>query len=310
MTTTERIATPANLNTPSVDVRGLEKRYGSFRALRGVDLQVPGGTIYGLLGPNGAGKSTLIKALVGASRPSAGQLRVLGLDPVRDARRLRPRLGYMPQAPALYEDLSARDNIRFFAEAHSLPEIEQKVDAAVDFVALTARQRDPVYAFSGGMKQRVSLACAIVHQPEVLFLDEPTAGVDPKLKEGFWRHFRDLAASGVTLFISTHLMDEALLCDQLTVLRQGKVLVTAPPGEIMQRGETTVDVWRGDVRDRVTVRHSFDELPRVLRSYGLDPTVTRIELHEESLESIIVEMIEGEEGCGARSSSPDGCTGN
>lgn len=278
---------------PAIETRGLEKTYGSFGALRGVDLCVPTGSIYGLLGPNGAGKSTLIKALVGASRPTRGQVRVLGLDPVRDAQRVRPRIGYMPQSAALYEDLSARDNVRFFASAHGLPDLDRKVDDAVRFVALTERQHDPVYAFSGGMKQRVSLACAIVHEPDVLFLDEPTAGVDPKLKEGFWRHFRDLASQGITLFISTHLMDEALLCDQLTVLRQGQVLVTAPPAEIMQQGETRVQLWRNGARDEVAIRRYYTELPRVLQRYGLDPEVQRIELHEDSLETIIVEMIEG-----------------
>jgi ABC-2 type transport system ATP-binding protein len=199
----------------------------------------------------------------------------------------------MPQSPALYDDLSARDNIRFFARAHGLPDLDRKVDEAVRFIDLADRQRDPVFAFSGGMKQRVSLACAIVHEPQVLFLDEPTAGVDPKLKEGFWRHFRDLASQGITLFISTHLMDEALLCDRLTVLRQGQVLVTAPPGEIMQRGETRVEIWRDGTRDEAAIRHYYTELPKVLRRYGLDPAVKQIELHEESLETIIVEMIEG-----------------
>jgi ABC-2 type transport system ATP-binding protein len=276
-------------------VRGLRKRYRRFEALGGVDLEVPAGSIYGLLGPNGAGKTTLIKALVGVSRPTAGSVRVLELDPVRDARQVRPQIGYMPQAPALYEDLSARDNIRFFAAAHSLPDLDARVEAAVEFVALSGRGNDPVYAFSGGMKQRVSLACAIVHQPRVLFLDEPTAGVDPKLKEGFWRHFRELASQGVTLFISTHLMDEALLCDRITIMRQGQVLITAPPREIMQRGRTRVEVYRGVERECFTIRQSFSELPHLLERYGLDPQVTRIELHEDSLETIIVEMIEGNE---------------
>lgn len=273
----------------------MTKSYGSFQALRGVDLDVPRGSIYGLLGPNGAGKSTLIKALVGASRPSSGQVRILGLDPMGDARRLRPRIGYMPQAPALYDDLSARDNVRFFAQAHDLPDLDLKVGQAIEFVDLTDRQDDPVYAFSGGMRQRVSLACAIVHAPEVLFLDEPTAGVDPKLKESFWRHFRDLASRGVTLFISTHLMDEALLCDRLTVLRQGQVLITAPPDDIMQRGQAAVQIWRGAQMDRFAIRRYYTELPRVLEQFGLDRAVTRIELHEDSLETIIVEMIEGDE---------------
>jgi ABC-2 type transport system ATP-binding protein len=282
-----------NTSSPAIEARELRKRYGHFDALAGVDLSVPAGSIYGLLGPNGAGKTTLIKALVGAARPTAGTARVLDLDPIRDAYQVRPLIGYMPQAPALYEDLSARDNVRFFADAHGLPDLDARVDAAITFVALTERCNDPVYAFSGGMKQRVSLACAIVHQPRVLFLDEPTAGVDPKLKESFWHHFRDLALQGVTLFISTHIMDEALLCDRVTIMRQGQVLITAPPTEIMQHGQTRVEVQRGDERDKFTIRQSFIELPRLLERYGLDPAISRIELHDDSLETVIVEMIEG-----------------
>jgi len=278
----------------AISARGLRKRYGTFEALRGVDLQVPRGAIYGVLGPNGAGKTTLIKALVGASRPTAGEVRVLGLDPVKQAAELRPQVGYMPQAPALYDDLSARDNIRFFTSAFGLPDLDRRVDEVIDFVALTQRQHDPVYAFSGGMKQRVSLACAVAHDPRVLFLDEPTAGVDPKLKEGFWQHFRTLASRGVTLFISTHLMDEALLCDRLTVIRAGQVLITAPPSEIMQRGNTLVRVWRGGTMEETRIKAYYTELPGVLRRYGLDPAVTRIELHEDSLETVIVAMIEEE----------------
>jgi ABC-2 type transport system ATP-binding protein len=280
-------ATQAAIRT--CDVR---KRYGSFEALKGVSLEVGIGSIHGLLGPNGAGKSTLIKALVGASRPTSGEVRILDLDPVRQGRELRPRIGYMPQAPALYDDLSARDNVRFFGRAHALPDLDHAVDEVIEFVALSERQHDPFYAFSGGMRQRVSLACALVHRPEILFLDEPTAGVDPKLKEGFWRHFRDLAGRGVTLFISTHLMDEALLCDQLTVLRAGQVLITAPPEDIMQRGHTEVRIWRGDQVEIDTVRGYYTGLPHVLERYGLDRSIKRIELHEDSLETVILNMIE------------------
>lgn len=291
MTATQHNAHPG----PAIAVKDLRKRYGSFQALSGVDLEVAPGSIYGLLGPNGAGKTTLIKALVGVSRPTSGTVRVLGMDPVREARKVRPQIGYMPQAPALYEDLSARDNVRFFAGAHGLADLDQKVDRAIEFVALGERRHDPVYAFSGGMKQRVSLACAIVHEPRILFLDEPTAGVDPKLKEAFWQHFRDLASQGTTLFISTHLMDEPLLCDQLTIMRQGTVLLTEPPREIVQRGKTAVEIWRGSDVERASIRSSYTELPHLLERFGLDDSVTKIELHEDSLETIIVRMIEGED---------------
>jgi ABC-2 type transport system ATP-binding protein len=278
--------------TAAISCSDLKKSYGKFEALQGVTLDVPPAAIYGLLGPNGAGKTTLIKALVGASLPTSGQVNILGLDPVRQARKLRPQIGYMPQAPALYDDLSTRDNARFFARAYGLEHLDRAVEEAIEFVALGNRQNDPVYAFSGGMKQRASLACALVHNPRVLFLDEPTAGVDPALKEGFWKHFRELASRGVTLFISTHLMDEALLCDQLTILRAGQVLTTAPPADIMQRGRTEVVVWRSAERTTDTIRYYYFELPGVLQRFGLDPAVTRIELHEDSLETVILSMIE------------------
>lgn len=286
----ERAAPAATRHAIITD--NLGKRYGSFEALKGVAMRVEAGSIYGLLGPNGAGKTTLIRALVGASKPTSGEVRILGLDPVRQRREVRPHIGYMPQAPALYDDLSARDNVQFFGRAHALPDLDRAIDEVIEFVALADRQHDPVYTFSGGMRQRVSLACALVHRPELLLLDEPTAGVDPKLKESFWRHFRDLASRGVTLFISTHLMDEALLCDQLTVLRGGEVLITAPPQVIMQRGRTEIRLWRGNRVETETVRGYYTELPRVLQRYGLDRSVTRIELHEDSLETVIVGMIE------------------
>src|SRR5437764_4437501 len=200
-----------------IAVTGVTKMYGRIAALGGVDLSVPNGVVFGLLGPNGAGKSTLIKALVGALRPMAGTVRVLNLDPLRDGSQLRRQIGYMPQSPALYDDLSARDNIAFFGRAHNMPDPQRQIEAVLELTDLVARAGDRVHTVCGGMQRRVSLACALVHQPRLLFLDEPTAAVDPSLRARFWRTFRELAASGVTLFISTHLLDEALLCDRQAV---------------------------------------------------------------------------------------------
>jgi ABC-2 type transport system ATP-binding protein len=143
---------------PVIDLDQLAKHYGRIHALRSVTLSVNEGEIFGLLGPNGAGKTTLIRLLTGSTRATAGRVQVLGLDPVRDARAVRRQLGYMPQAPALYEDLSPRDNIRFFARAHDIERIEDRIDELLDFSKLRERERDPVHTFSGGMKQRVSLA--------------------------------------------------------------------------------------------------------------------------------------------------------
>ena len=285
-------------NGPAIHIEGIKRSYGHIEALRGVDMQVEKGTIFGLLGSNGAGKSTLIKVLVGSTRPSAGHVRGLGLDPFKDARKSRELLGYMPQAPALYEDLSARDNIHFFGASHRLPDLAGQVERVLTFTDLVARAGDAVSGFSGGMKQRVSLACALVHQPQVLFLDEPTAGVDPLLKEAFWEHFRQLASEGVTLFISTHLMDEALLCDKLAIMRAGTVLACDTPQNILLRGNSTVKIWRGQKLERETISQYPTQLPGLLQSYGLDPAITKLELDQDNLETIMLRLINDKPGAG------------
>jgi len=275
----------------AVEIKDLHKLYGKFEALKGVALTVSQGTIFGLLGSNGAGKSTLIKILVGSSQLNQGWVRVLGLDPSHQPGRLRSQIGYMPQVPALYEDLSARDNIAFFGAAHQLPALKRRVDEVIEFISLTDRQHDPVFSFSGGMKQRVSLACALVHQPHALFLDEPTAGVDPKLRETFWQHFRDLAGQGITLFISTHLMDEALLCDRLAIMRDGVVLLEDTPAHIMRRGQSRVKVVQAGASEVYTVTNYPSELPGLLQPYGLNPDVSYIEVAEDTLETIMLGLI-------------------
>jgi len=284
---------------PAIVVDALKKRYGRIEALRGLSFEVRTGEIFGLLGANGAGKSTLMRILVGSTRPSDGRATVVGLDPRRSARELRPQIGFMPQAPALYEDLPARDNVRFFARAHGLMDLEQRVDEVIEFSGLTPRSRDPVYGFSGGMKQRVSLACALVHRPRVLMLDEPTAGVDPVLREAFWEHFRALARGGATILVSTHQMDEALLCDRVAVLRDGVLIASDAPRDLIRRGRATVRIWRGEECDTASVTDAPRELPRLLAARGLDPAVTRIEVEEETLDQVVLRLIREREG-GAR----------
>jgi ABC-2 type transport system ATP-binding protein len=272
---------------PVIALRDVSKRYGHIDALKSVALEVPAGEIFGLLGPNGAGKTTLIRLLTGSTRPTGGNVQVLGGDP----KAARHSIGYMPQSPALYEDLSPRDNLRFFGRAHNIESLESRIDRLLDFSNLRSRENDSVYGFSGGMKQRVSLACALLHEPRVLLLDEPTAGVDPRLRAEFWKHFRDLAQAGTTLLISTHQMDEALMCDRLAILSEGRLVACDTPKNLLNRGRTRIHVWRGEEAITESVENYSELLPRLLHAFGLDPRVTRIEIERETLDEILLRWI-------------------
>jgi len=279
----------------AIEVSGLTKRYGRVEALGGADLTVREGEVFGLVGPNGAGKTTLIKGLVGALRPSSGEARVTGLNPLKDRAELRRRIGYMPQSPALYEDLSARGNVGFFGAAHRTPDLRKKVDEVMNFTDLSGRADDPVHTFSGGMKRRVSLACALVHRPEVIFLDEPTAAVDPQLRSRLWKTFRELARDGTTLFISTHLMDEAMLCDRIAILRNGRVIAADTPRSILEEGKTRLTIEQDGAEAEETIGGHPEDLAAALRPYGLRPGVTAIDVETDTLETVVLSLIEKEE---------------
>jgi ABC-2 type transport system ATP-binding protein len=211
----------------AVEVVGVKKSFHGQRALDGIDLRVRSGEIYGLLGPNGAGKTTLIRAIVGLVAPDAGSVTVLGrLMP--DVDELR-NIGYMTQAAALYPGLSVEENISFFAAVNGA---EKGVDEALKKVEIYERRKSVVATLSGGMRQRCSLACALVHKPKLLLLDEPTVGVDPQLRVKFWEDFRKMAADGTTIIVSSHVMDEAERCQRLGLIQFGKLLGEGSPDEI------------------------------------------------------------------------------
>ena len=275
----------------AISIMGLVKSYGKVTALQGIDLTVPQGMIYGVVGPHGAGKTTLIKTLVGVARPTSGTVRVLELDPLNDKWTLRKQIGYMPQDAALYETLSARDNINFLGKAQSVKDLDHKVDEVIAFTELVSRARDPIHTFSGGMKKRVSLACALIHQPKVLFLDEPTGAVDPQLRARSWELFRKLAKDGTTLFISTHLMDEALLCDKVTILNHGKVVLVDSPQNIMQRGKTRLSVTTPDGCSEAEIESTPEAMAQKLREFGLPNDISSIKLGPSTLEEIVLEII-------------------
>ena len=201
----------------------------------------------------------------------------------------------MPQNPALYGDISVRANVKFFARAHQLDHLEERIDRVLAFVGLTDLAGRKTETLSGGLKQRCSLACALVHEPELLLLDEPTAGVDPVLKEGFWKYFHDLKDQGKTIIITTHLMDEPLACDRLGILREGRLIIDDTPEQILAKGKTRVTLEIAGKTITEVVSDYSRELPGLLQSYGLNPTITYLFIHQENLEDIFLKLLkEGE----------------
>jgi ABC-2 type transport system ATP-binding protein len=223
-----------------------------MKALDGLTLRIGHGMTYGLLGPNGAGKSTLIRVLVGLLRPQKGRVTVLGRPA---GRGVSQEIGYMPQLAALYLELSAEENVGFFARLYGLSrraERKGRVEEALRLVGLWDRRQDPVHRFSGGMRQRLSLACALVHRPRLLLLDEPTVGLDPELRVAFWEHFQDLVKEGKTIVVSSHTMDDAAHCQRLAFLRQGRVVGEGAPEELRaatgKEGATLEDAFLHFIR--------------------------------------------------------------
>jgi ABC-2 type transport system ATP-binding protein len=203
---------------------------GGIAVLRGIDIEIEAGAIYGLLGPSGAGKTTLIRTIMGLQRYE-GEITVLGER--AGSRAIRARLGYMAQTGAIYPDLSARENLRFFATVFGMP--ARSVDHVIETMRLEGLERRVVSRLSGGQQRRVSLGCAIIGRPSVMMLDEPTVGLDPVLRKEFWDHFHRWASEGATLVVSSHVMDEAERCDRLLLLRDGRVLSTGSPRELLER---------------------------------------------------------------------------
>jgi ABC-2 type transport system ATP-binding protein len=219
-----------------IETRALTRRFGDLVAVDHVDLSVQRGEIFGCLGPNGSGKSTLMRVLLGLLAPSEGTATVLGYAMPRDAERLRPSVGYMTQRFSLYEDLSVRENLDFAAAVFGLPSRPRRARVAETLAesGLAAYVGTRASALSGGWKQRLALAAATIHRPELLVLDEPTAGVDPQSRRIFWEKLFTLAGHGTTIFVSTHYMDEAVRCHRLALLRDGRRAAVGSPGDLMR----------------------------------------------------------------------------
>lgn len=219
---------------PAVDIKNLTVKKGSFTILHGISLAVSHGTIVGVLGPSGAGKTTLLRTIVGRQRPTTGSVTVLGTP--AGSHALRSQIGYVTQAPSVYGDLTVRENLRYFGTMVGVA--KNRVDEVIDIVNLSPQARQLAATLSGGQKSRLSLAVALLGSPKLLVLDEPTVGIDPLLRHELWQQFYALAKAGTTLFVSSHVMDEAAHCDSLLLIEDGRLLAQGTEAELLQRTKT------------------------------------------------------------------------
>jgi len=224
-------------NGNSVVVENLVKRFGDFTAVDDISLETKRGEIFGFLGPNGAGKSTTIRMLCGLLQPTSGRAQVAGYDVAHEPEQVRQNIGYMSQKFSLYNDLRVVENLRFFAGLYDVPKdvLDERIDWALEMSALRGREDALTGTLPGGWKQRLALGCAVLHKPPVLFLDEPTSGVDPVSRRKFWDLIYQMAAEGVTVFVTTHYMEEAEYCNRLALIYRGKIVALGTPTELKQR---------------------------------------------------------------------------
>jgi len=310
-----------NGNGWAVETSGLVKTFGDFVAVDHVSLRVSKGEIFGFLGPNGAGKSTTIRILCGLLTPTAGFASVNGLNVADKPEEVRRNIGYMSQKFSLYDDLTVEENIDFFSGIYGVERGRraERKDYVLRMAGLTERRSALTRTLSGGWKQRLALGCAILHDPPVLFLDEPTSGVDPIARASFWQLIRDLSSTGHTVFVSTHYMDEAEYCHRLALMYRGKVIALGAPAELKKSltGHTLLRLDPGDILDAMRALEGLDGISEVavfgsglhvtaddapramariraaLASNGVE--VKRLEEIEPSMEDVFVAMIESEE---------------
>jgi ABC-2 type transport system ATP-binding protein len=256
---------PANGNGWAVEIDDLVKSFGSFVAVDHVSLRVGKGEIFGFLGPNGAGKSTTIRMLCGLLTPTSGRASVNGLDVATQAELIRRNIGYMSQKFSLYDDLTVEENIDFFTGVYGVPKDvrAERKDYALRMANLTDRRDALTRTLAGGWKQRLALGCAILHSPPVLFLDEPTSGVDPIARRAFWELIRDLASAGHTIFVSTHYMDEAEYCNRLALMYRGKVIALGAPSEL-KSGMVSRSLLHLEVSDPLEAMRALEGVPGVI----------------------------------------------
>jgi ABC-2 type transport system ATP-binding protein len=229
--------------SPAIVANDITKRFGDFTAVERVNFEVQRGEIFGFLGPNGSGKTTTIRMMLGLLSPTQGSIEVLGMHVAEATARIRPHVGYMSQRFSLYNDLTVLQNLRFYASAYGLPnqKAEERIQEALIMSGLQGREKSQTKNLSGGWRQRLALSAAILHRPDVIFLDEPTAGVDPLSRRAFWNLLYEQIAKGITVFVTTHYMDEAEHCHRLAFIQHGKIIAYGSPAEIKR------DMMRGQV---------------------------------------------------------------
>ena len=281
----------------------LTKRFGKFTAVDGVSFSLRRGEIFGFLGPNGAGKTTTIRMLLGLLKPTAGRALVFGVDMSKAAHKVRARLGYMSQKFSLYRDLTVEQNLRFYARAYGLSgkRLQERVRYAVEIAGLRGREGERTATLAGGWRQRLALAAGILHEPELLFLDEPTAGVDPVSRRAFWNLIYEIASRGTTVFVTTHYMDEAEHCERLAFIYHGRIVALGSPSEIKREhlpGEV-VQVTPDDPETAVKLlREAYEAGTLAARGVNLHGAQARVLTDEPERTLVAVEKLLGGAGIG------------
>ena len=255
-------------NTPIVDVQGLSKRFGPRHVVKDLSLRVNRGEIYGFLGPNGSGKTTSIRLMCGLLTPDSGAGTCLGFDVIRQSHQIRQHVGYMTQRFSLWEDLTIEENLDFVARMYDMPQRSKAVAQAINELNLQERKTQLAGSLSGGWKQRLALAACLLHQPKLLLLDEPTAGVDPQARRDFWEHLHRLVDQGITTLVSTHYMDEAERCHRLAYISNGELLFTGGVQELIQAQQ--LHTWQVSGAQHQQLSDLFTHLPGVTQvtSFG------------------------------------------
>ncbi len=277
---------------PQIVVDALVKRFGSFVAADGVSFEVGRGEVMGFIGPNGAGKSTLIRILCGLLRPSAGRALVAGIDVARDPEGVRRRIGYMSQKFSLYKDLSVLENLRFFGGIYGVAraDIDARLRFAIDMAGLAGREDALVADLAGGWKQRLALGAAILHRPAILFLDEPTSGVDPGSRRRFWELIHTLAQDGVSVLVSTHYMDEAEYCHRVALISRGRLIALGTPLELRQQalgGELLAIEGRGMGELMIQIKQAPGVLDVAMFGSALHALVDQADVRAPELQAML-----------------------